>query len=136
MHFGTIKVESNGLCHVEAICPERALFVVILWCVGITEEESQEQVRRMAAQAAEVDAARVHVQDRERQLQEMSGQLAALQQVLQDKSEEATRLTKSAEDAAAALAALQSEAASAASQKDDVIKALQVWAFQLHEYLL
>lgn len=136
MHFGTIKDESNGLCHVEAICPERALFVVILWCVGITEEESQEQVRRMAAQAAEVDAARVHVQDRERQLQEMSGQLAALQQVLQDKSEEATRLTKSAEDAAAALAALQSKAASAASQKDDVIKALQVWAFQLHEYLL
>ena len=92
----------------------------------VTEEESREQLRRMAAQAAEVDAARMHVQDRERQLTEVSGQLAAVQQALQEKSEEATRLTKSAEDAAAALATLQSEAASAASQKDDVIKALQV----------
>lgn len=80
----------------------------------------------MAAQAAEVGAARMHVQDRERQLQEVSSQLAAMQQSLQEKSEEANRLTKSAEDAAAALAALQSETASAVSQKDDVIKALQV----------
>ncbi len=95
-------------------------------CVVFAEEESREQVRRMAEKAAQVDAARVQMQEGEGRLQEISEQLTAAQQELHARSEEAQRLGASAEEAAAALVAARSETASAFAEKEDAIKFLQV----------
>jgi uncharacterized protein YpuA (DUF1002 family) len=75
-----------------------------------------------------MDATIKQVQERDRQLQEVTDQLATAQQALQARSEEAERLGKAAEEAAAALAALQSDTAAAAEEKSEAIKSLQVRA--------
>lgn len=82
----------------------------------------------MAAQAAEVDSARLQLQERERALQEVSTQLAAAQQMLEERSEEADRLRSSADEAAAALADLQRSIDSSGSEKDSLIEGLKVLA--------
>ncbi len=100
--------------------------MVSVW--GFAEEEGQEQVRRMAARAAEADSVRLQLQDREHALQEVSTQLAAAQRALKERSEEAERLQSSADEAAAALADLQRSIDSSGGEKDGLIEGLKVLA--------
>lgn len=112
--------------HEDEFEPAPVISLDYVW--WFSEEESQEQVRRMAAQAAEVDSARLQLQERERALQEVSTQLAAAQQMLEERSEEADRLRSSADEAAAALADLQRSIDSSGSEKDSLIEGLKVLA--------